>query len=53
MAKEKKLTQKQRYEYWQIADELGYSLQCKDRIMHAETENDAQRILTAERNRVD
>ena len=53
MTKEKKMSPTVRYEYWQIADDLGYSLQCKDRIMHAETESDAQQILTTERKRVD
>ena len=51
--KKKKLTLTQRYEYWMLADDLGYSLQCKDNIMHAEYEDDVQRILTTERKKVE
>ena len=47
--KEKKLTLKQRYEYWQMCDDLGYSLKCKDDVMHAEYEKDVQRIMITER----
>lgn len=49
----KKMSLTMRYEYWKLADDLGYSLQCKDNIMHAEDEDDVQRILTTERKRVE
>ena len=50
--KEKKITLSNKYEYWKIADDLGYSLKCKDDIMHAEYESDIERILTTERKKV-
>ena len=50
--KEKKLTLKERYEYWQMCDDLGYSLKCKDDVMHALYDSDVQRILINERKRV-
>lgn len=52
MKKKPKMSLTKKLEYWQIADELGYSLQCKDRILHAESEDDAIRILTTERKKV-
>ena len=51
--KKKKMSLTMRYEYWILADDLGYSLQCKDNIMHAEYEDDVQRILTTERKKVE
>ena len=50
--KEKKLTLRERYEYWAMCDDLGYSLKCKDDVMHALYESDVQRILINERKRV-
>lgn len=50
--KEKKITLSKKCEYWQIADDLGYSLKCKDDIMHAEYESDIEHILTTERKKV-
>lgn len=49
MEKERKISMSKKIEYWQLADELCYSLKCKDMIMHAETEREIQRILINER----
>ena len=49
MKKEPRISISKRFEYWQLADELCYSLKCKDMIMHAETEREIQRILLNER----
>ena len=51
MQREKKISLTKRYEYWLIADELGYSLQCKDRIMHAHGEHEIERIMIDERKK--
>ena len=47
-----KLTLRQRFDYWQMCDDLGYSLQCKDAVMHAQYDEDVQHILLNERKRL-
>ena len=50
--KENKMSLREKFDYWQMCDDLGYSLKCKDDVMHALYDGDVQRILLNERKRL-